>query len=359
MDDFSEAVIPLNTFTHVLKGVVVATKAPDSCTRLLSDWLKDLETGSKKVCQWQDSDACSAAPEECALSVDTWRKRIHETSWTTESRQLIELTIAVALLRDTSRHQKGTPSEQIDQIWNIVYDVLTQPNESQLEFVATRGAQGFFAIPLCSLLENGSIKELIRFHVWLPDGERGLQAISTHAHQPFAESLILAGVAADHTYDSEAVQDIATATHAEYALEWRNGGKAGKEYSTHRPSSTIVNTGKLVRVSERRSRVHSRDKRYNVPAGVLHCSGVPARKFHATLFFFDAERGFVPDAGVVGPKDGTEYTAHRIPAAVTARALAKMANAVRSWEKGRPERSLWDEEDEEVLRLYCQIFAPV
>lgn len=110
-----------------------------------------------------------------------------------------------------------------------------------------------------------------------------------------------------------------------------------------------------MRVSESQRRVHERDAKYSVPAGVLHYSEVLSHRFHSTLFSFDAGRGFVPDAGVIGPIDGNEYTVHCGPSTVTARSLAGMADAVRSWEKGKCKRMLYGDEDPQVLRLYEEL----
>lgn len=125
-----------------------------------------------------------------------------------------------------------------------------------------------------------------------------------------------------------------SATHAEFALGWDDGSNENSEaaYKTHQKSSTIVNTGKLVRAVATTSRVHLRNMTYTVPAGVFHRSEVTPDILHATIFFFDSRRGFEKYAPVLGPVDGKRFTQHRDPACVSPAHVAYMVEAARNGE---------------------------
>lgn len=55
-----------------------------------------------------------------------------------------------------------------------------------------------------------------------------------------------------------------------------------------------------------------------------------ARLYLATLFFFDAGRGFVEEAGIpIGPLDGTQFTQYRNPEGTKLEVLVKVVEAAR------------------------------
>lgn len=215
-----------------------------------------------------------------------------------------------------------------------------------------RSAQGFVAIPLCSLVsDSGDLQELFRVHVWLPDGQRGREELSVHAHQCFARSWILCGRGLDLGFVVEGVGteqrkgegpeegdegEGEGEVYAEYALKWDGGdGKgAGKGYKTHQKSSTVVNTGRYRRVREGERRRHERGMSYSVPAGEFHRTFVDKEALHATLFFFDAASGFEREAPVLGPKAGTEFTHVREDPEIGVEGLVKLVEVVRRLEEG-------------------------
>ncbi|EFQ34375.1 uncharacterized protein GLRG_09519 [Colletotrichum graminicola M1.001] len=201
--------------------------------------------------------------------------------------------------------------------------------ETSPAFTAARSAQGFLSVALCSLVKDGRIDELFRLHVWLPDGKRGNPDFKLHSHQPFAQSWILAGEGEDHTWEVEPVEDPTEATHAGYVLAWDDGKGQNSTYKTHQSSSTVRNTGSLFRAMETQSEVHCRDSTYTVPAAAFHTSEVAADALHATLFFFDSHRGFVKDAGVLGPKHGDAFTQLRDPAGISPRELVEAVETAR------------------------------
>ncbi|KAK8129290.1 hypothetical protein PG999_001670 [Apiospora kogelbergensis] len=64
-----------------------------------------------------------------------------------------------------------------------------------------------------------------------------------------------------------------------------------------------VNTNRFVSAVLRQSEVHVRNTTYKIPAAHFHAPEVNPHAFHATLFVFDARRGFVQDTPVLGPRD--------------------------------------------------------
>ncbi|KAJ9143126.1 Tetratricopeptide repeat protein 28 [Pleurostoma richardsiae] len=271
-----------------------------------------------------------------------------------ELRHLANLVLGVALLRQKSREGIAVTSADLELIWGVIRDAVTGLAALRPSYAASRSAQGFLSTPLCSLIEEGRIDELLRLHVWLPDGRRGHADFAIHSHQPFAQSWILAGEATDSSYAVGPATDPVTATHAEYSLAWNDGGKEDANYKTHQTYSVVVNSGKLVNATHTRSEVHSGNMSYSIPAAAFHTSQVEPDVLHATLFFFDSQRGFVQEAGVLGPKDAKSLTQLRDPAGVTPAALVGMVETVRSWENlmERGRRHAQKAEWEHALRLF-------
>lgn len=73
-------------------------------------------------------------------------------------------------------------------------------------------------------------------------------------------------------------------------------------------SSTVFNTGDLVKVTPTRSKIHTRNMMYTISAVNFRASEIASDRMHVTLFFFDSHRGFVEDAAVLDPKDGGSFT---------------------------------------------------
>lgn len=332
--------IDLAPLFEVLHGVAVATKASEDVANLAAKWIAQYSPYHPS----DDHDVESL--EEAGVAQD-----------------LVTLVVAVARLRYLSRRGIQITPEELESIWRLVCDSMTRNRTSQIHFTANRSAQGLIAVPLCSIIEEGQIKELFRLHVWLPDGQRGIEEVGIHSHQPFAQSWILAGTGTDLTYTASPVAESQEATHAEYALRWTDSSAAGaiksaSHYKTHQISSTVANTGKLMKVTLASRSKHTRDMSYSVPAGAYHRSDVSPDRFHATLFYFDAQRGFIKDAGVVGPKDGESYTQVRDSAAVTANMVAQLANDIRSCEapaaSGAHANVASPDDREALIAAYCR-----
>ncbi|KIO11996.1 hypothetical protein M404DRAFT_19820 [Pisolithus tinctorius Marx 270] len=316
---------------RVFRGVVVATRAPDDVAAPIFRWI--LSCGGKAESD-QDSDDAAGA-----LAPNEWCNTAAMDLAHEDSRQLARVAIGVAFLREKSRRSQHTTAADLEWVWGLVHGAITHPMTTGPRFSASRSSQGFLAVPLCSLLEKEKIDELYRFHVWLPDGQRGNPDFAVHSHQSYAQSWILAGEGWDYQYTYEEVTNRAGATHAVYNLKWSDGKNTSTNYKTHQTSSTVVNTKKLARITGIRGpSVHTRDMSYFVHSLVLHRTKVAPYTLHATLFVFDSQRGFAEVAPVLGPMDLASSTQLRDPAGVTPAALANLVDAVRTWETRMEQR---------------------
>ncbi|KAF7596112.1 hypothetical protein BBP40_003374 [Aspergillus hancockii] len=276
------------------------------------------------------------------LSLNDWLAIVSSISFDNEEDKLLvghlaNLVLGITFLRDSGRRVEddrhaAVSAADLAVVWKMIRDALLSVFLRGSNFRASRSAQGFLSVPLCSLVEDGNIEELFRLHVWLPDGQRGTREFAVHSHQPFGQSWVLAGAGVDHSFNVQPTTDLTIATHAEYRLAWQDKTDTGESYKTHQISSTIMNTGNLVRVTATGSRLHTRNMSYSIPAAAFHRTEVSPDALHATLFFFDASRGFVKNAPVLGPKALDSSTQLRDPGGITPAALATMVDAVRSWE---------------------------
>ncbi|OHE90874.1 catalase [Colletotrichum orchidophilum] len=314
--------IPYEAVLRSLTGVAQATKAA-------SDIIDTIKQSLTSGCFVRDNDKTENQPT--SLSFEGWQDLLKQRvpGMTEATLHITFVAVAVSFLRETARQNQTAKADEINHCWNIFRGALTTLSSPQTQFAAARSAQGFLSVPLCSLVKDGSIDELFRLHVWMPDGKRGNPDFHLHSHQPFAQSWILAGQGVDHSYQVEPVEHPAEATHAEYALAWNDGKGAGTAYKTHQTSSVVQNTGKLFRAVKTHSEMHTRGATYSVPAAEFHVSEVAPDSLHATIFFFDSARGFVKDAGVLGPKDGESFTQLRDPAGVTPAELAEAVSHAR------------------------------
>ncbi|KAI8236305.1 hypothetical protein K4K54_003771 [Colletotrichum sp. SAR 10_86] len=315
-----------SSLLRALQGVATATKTGESEVESIKRWISSASVAG-------DSDGEGGVK---GLSFDEWQRSLEVglLDEGEELQQLASLTLAIAFLKETCRQDRPAHADKLSRCWDLVHGALTCKALTRDLFTASRSAQGFLAVPLCSLLEDGNIDELFRLHVWLPDGMRGNAEFALHSHQPFAQSWILAGEGKDHSYRVEPVGEAEQATHAEYALAWNDANSKSHSavYKTHQAYSIVQNTGRLVRATETAEAVHTRNSSYTIPAKSFHRTEVAPDVLHATLFFFDSHRGFFKDAGVLGSKNGNSFAQLRDPAGITPFALAEKVEAVRSWE---------------------------
>lgn len=348
-DDFEDAtLLSRASLLRVLEGVAVATKVSEADVEILCNIIREFQYEHASCRSVEDLP--QAAEDMGHPNFTQWYRLLAGIPGSSGHglRQLAQVTLAIALLRESARCALAVDATRVDKIWSLIHDAIVSATGTAVQFTVLRSSQGFLSVPLCSLLEKGQIDELWRLHAWLPDRQRGVREVGIHAHQPFGQSWTLLGTGTDHTFEIDAPEDPSLATHAEYEPYWTSAvtsqSAGSTRYQTFPAASTIRNTGRLVRVKHVTKSSHSRDMSYSVPAGVYHQSDVPGHRMHATLFAFDSHRGFKANAAVVGPKDGSEYVQPRDPADLTAEVIAQIVHATRRWEqkKGETEEGCGD-----------------
>ncbi|KAI0630352.1 hypothetical protein C8Q77DRAFT_1160694 [Trametes polyzona] len=329
----NRATFQKNDLLHVLAGVKEAAKPTKSDT---DGELVKKDSYGVSVKQWLED----VHPDpKLSTSAGKWRTEASK-AFTDDglSRSLFDLILAVALLRDHSRKTSDevhgitgkTDHALLDAIWELLRSALTGPTPVALP--VQRSAQGFLSIALCHHNVDGRIKELFRVHVWLPDGQRGVEAFRIHSHQCWGRSWILAGTATDHRVDVEALEegDVREPTHETMRLDWGKGSR----YTTDQKVSLARadGAGKLVFATERLAdkETHGLDDSYCVPTMDYHYTEAPLHDVHATLFFFDGDLGYTHDAPILGPVGATLHPQARDPMGNSAVGLVDLAHAQRS-----------------------------
>jgi len=230
-------------------------------------------------------------------------------------RAVLRRALVAGVVRALSRCGKNGAlfATDVRPLWPLIHASLN--GDSGLATRVTRSAQGFLVIPLYANVQGARIKELLRLHVWLPgevglERRSGLDSFSIHAHQPHAQSWILAGELCNQVY---AVHELTGGTPTAWTLFQLNWDGTRK-YAVHQTASTVTNTNRPVQVSIETTAHFRRGQTYEVPAGEFHRTTCPlADTGHgaATLFFFDASRGWEEDAPVVGPANVNMSTVPR------------------------------------------------
>jgi tetratricopeptide (TPR) repeat protein len=304
----------------LLSAITVGLQAVRSALKLPDD---DIHVIVKIITAGQESHVEG-------LSLTEWLDAATLLALDETQQQILNVAIALAFMRESGRQDVVVSPADLDQVWSLVRDALRC---TSLTWTIMRSAQGLHAIPLWSIIEDGHIQELIRLHIWLPDGVRADPEWAIHKHQPFAQSWILAGEGTDHTF-SVAPGDGDNATHAEYTVVWkeRDDKESDRAYKVHSKSSTIINTGKLVCVLPKDHAFHTRNMSYHVPEGIYHKTEVESDALHATILFFDAYRGYSHDAPVIGPITQKAYTTDRKPANLSVADVANIIGDLRRWE---------------------------
>lgn len=210
-------------------------------------------------------------------------------------RSVVRCAVVTALLRSMRRKQDGIgdPSDA-RPLWSLIRAALGDPAAARR---ATASSQGFFSIPLFSVVRHGRIEELLRLHVWPGVGEPVPQPFSVHSHQPHATSWVLAGGLRNRVHRVREWPPGATESHRLYSVSW----DGRRSYSLGHRQSSLRDTGVPVAVTPDHEALFRAGHSYVVPAGEFHESEQLADQLTATLFYFDATIGWLENAGVVGP----------------------------------------------------------
>lgn len=307
------------TLKRTLQGVVSASEASENSAAVASDLLSSLDL------------SIEGERADCLLS-DLLERIPHSSSGREqhdESLYLIKLTLAIAFMRHRSRNAPAVDSmtaQELELAWLVIQNALQSPLYANKR--AVRSHQGFLSVPLCDLNNpDGTNEELWRVHLWLPNRPQPDERFFIHSHKSWAQSWILCGEGTDGQYEVEPVKRQDEATHAIFEL-------ADQKVITHRDRrAKIRNTERFVNVRRPNLRPHTRDMSYVVPAETFHTSQIPLSTAHATVFLFDATRGYSARGGVsLGPKDVPELDQDRDPGNISAKFVASVIEAVRSWE---------------------------
>lgn len=310
---------------RVLDGVAAVTKATPEEIEPLSHWIStcnasrpDQDESLKKRSEALFSYWCVALSSKILDGANL--------------RQLAGLVLGIASLRQTSRDERHDILGGPHRVWRLIHDALTSPDVSRPLFTAPRSAQGFLSVTLCNLITEGKMDELFCLNIWLPDDKRGNPDFTIYSNQAYAWSWVLAGKAQNHAYEAQPATELEGATHAEYVLVRGSEQAADTTHQTHQPFSRVENTDRLVRASASASVTHTLNMTYAIRAGALHKTEVEPDGVHATLCYFDAQKGYVADATVLGPKDDSSFKQLHGPADVTVELLAKVVEGIQSWE---------------------------
>jgi tetratricopeptide (TPR) repeat protein len=328
--------IALDVLQSTFRGVVVATKAK-SLEPDFDAWVAQRSKHPSVVPRGDREGVFPYAATEC---IRAWTQAAASEIQDRDLRDLAILAIVIASMRTKVREQAIVSAEHLEAVWFWIDELVARLSTSTVAtLTVSRSAQGFLAVPLCSLLVDGRIDELWRFHFWLPDGQRPdlSKGWGIHSHQAFAQSWILAGKGEDVQYQSQTVSSREEASHAVFSLAWTDASGSGSTYKTHQTESMVVNTGSYVRVKEATREIHQSNSTYTVPAATFHSTTVDANAIHATLFVFDSKRGFVQDAPVLGPAEQESSTQIREAAGTTALEITEMTTILRALEKVLPE----------------------
>ncbi|KAF2121328.1 hypothetical protein BDV96DRAFT_594538 [Lophiotrema nucula] len=264
-------------------------------------------------------------------SLQGWCNLIQPTAFQDASRQLASIAFATSFLRESGRLNILPSPADLDFIWSLVHVAFRNP---LITATVSQTSQGNFTIPLHSIIKDGNIDELFRFHVWTPHGKRPNPDWAIHSHQPLGQSWLLAGASRDHTYDVRYVSTQLEASYSEFTVGWADPTSTShnSSYRAHPKSSALADTGRLIRTTPFAPTENRRNGSYIVPAGVFHRTEVADDTLTATIFFFDAKRGFQSVAPVLGPVGMEPLPHQRDVVTTTSSDLADIVDATRRWE---------------------------
>lgn len=231
-------------------------------------------------------------------------------------RSLARRAVVIGLLRKIGRDRDIAAAAPTDvrPLWPMLQSTLDVSSGIPLQ--VTLSSQGFYLIPLFSIVRHGRIEELLRLHIWpgttvLPTGRsiegrvqhsgQAMQPFSVHSHQPYATSWVLSGGLRNHVYDVREwpAGSVGSESYSLFEVAWDGAGG----YSIGHRQSSLRNTQVPVSVMIDNTALFRAGDCYVVPAGEFHETGVLENVSvpTATLFHFDATVGWLAKARVVGP----------------------------------------------------------
>jgi hypothetical protein len=131
-----ETAIPKSSLLRVLEGVAVATKAPDEQVRMLNDMIQRFEPDQINYKMEGDYQGATVDIRNHPHSFSQWWRLMAEIpELSTEGvRQIVQITLAVALLREKSRRDLLVDTTSIDKIWALIHDAIVSASDTALRF---------------------------------------------------------------------------------------------------------------------------------------------------------------------------------------------------------------------------------
>jgi tetratricopeptide (TPR) repeat protein len=267
-------------------------------------------------------------------------------------RQIANLAIALASLRESRRQDLFVSADDLDQIWSLVKDALQCGTLNWNILQCTDGSQG---LPLWSLVKDGRVQELFRLHIWLPGAVRVDPDSAMHMHQLFAQSWTLAGEGTYSTF-SATVDREDHATHVEYTFDNNEAAEdeTAETYRVPSKASTITHTTNLYSLNPVQTELQTRNMSCCIPAGVYYATTVEPDALHARILLLDSTSGSTHDVPFLEPTSPEANASHPQPLTINAADIADLITELRSWEVlqeiglTHSDRGEW----EEALRSY-------
>ncbi|MFD4636495.1 hypothetical protein ACFWN2_04215 [Lentzea sp. NPDC058436] len=268
-----------------------------------ADWHALVE-GARSAAGIMGSSSSSPQPEGQSWSGGTLREWCDGIAEPVE-RSVARCAVLTALLRGMRRNQDGAgqPSDA-RPLWTFVRAAVDCSFRR-----AQVSSQGFYCVPLFSVVRQGQIEELLRLHIWPANGAAAEEetggAFSVHSHQPHATSWVLTGGLHNRVHRVRQWPVATTRSQRLFAVSW----DGRRSYSVAHRQSSLRDTGVPVSVVLDHEAMFTAGHSYTVPAGQFHETGRMDSSPVVTLFYFDARIGWFENAGVVGP------TAAHVPVA--------------------------------------------
>ncbi len=229
---------------------------------------------------------------------------------------LINTLISILVLNDIRNNIPMAKTKELLNLVKLLVDRIPTPN-----LFFSKSSQGFIFLPIYSRIIDGQIKELIRFHLWNYEGESNFSThdFAIHSHQSYAKSWVLGGNLVNNVYEIGLEEKETNLSKFEPFWD------SSKDYKLNHSKSTIKNTNQSVSANKKYSLLLTEDDCYEVLNGQYHTSEVVKSidfiNYTGTLFCFDSSKGWLKEAGVIGPTIVDESTFNKNELNINAKSL--------------------------------------
>lgn len=176
--------------------------------------------------------------------------------------------------------------------------------------ISSIGSQGFLSIPLFKFMNDMSMFEFIRLHIWDKSLEKHIDQkastnFSIHTHSFHAHSWIITGKIVNDRYIVTESKD--TTPYIRFTI---NYNKTLSKINQH--TSTASNDNIYIIPNQISHEVYMSGGSYQIKAANYHNSGTEDEDgLSATFFCFTAKNGMVDTSYVVGPAEQQESEINR------------------------------------------------